>query len=84
MSEVNNTLAEIFKNILKELRELKSTQSLIIDEIKELKTSVEQVQHDLGVHKVKLDLMIDNGIERVEDNDLLLLVEFDTGSYISL
>lgn len=84
MSEVNNTLAEIFKNILKELRELKSTQSLIIDEIKELKTSVEQVQHDLGVHKVKLDLMIDNGIERVEDNDLLLLDEFDTGSYISL
>lgn len=66
MSEVKLTLIDIFQKILTELKNLKSTQNLIISEIKILKTAVKQVQHDFGVQKIKLDLMIDNGIYETE------------------
>lgn len=66
MSEVKLTLIDIFQKILTELKNLKSTQNLIISEIKILKTAVKQVQHDFGVQKIKLDMMIDNGIYETE------------------
>lgn len=74
VKQIKGTLTEVFQNILTELNSLKYTQCLIIDEMKVLKNALEQLQLDLGVHKVKLDLMIDNGTEEKTEKDLILII----------